>query len=358
MLVPPRVRSVREQHERCQREGAPLQAERRARAETWFGHRGATGAEGEGPFAQKEKVSDARTHLLRMDSIRSRMYRTPPSWVAIGGAILASLLCSCGSSSDTTGAGGHGGAAAGGAGGSAAGGAGSATGAGGGGAGGAASGGAGGGTDAGAGGSGGSGGGAGGSGGAHDGGAGAGGQGGASTFALSSPTLADGAMFPVDATCETTKSSSQMPGLMWTGAPAGTMSFAMVFVDTSLIDMTPPNANGFHSAMWNIPGTVSMLPMGLPAGSPPAGVTGLETVQQKKAPSGMAWLGPCPNFPSTTETRTDNYAFELYALSQASLPANTSSMTIQQIRQAILALPPLGKAVLTGKSNAAAATLK
>jgi phosphatidylethanolamine-binding protein (PEBP) family uncharacterized protein len=175
---------------------------------------------------------------------------------------------------------------------------------------------------------------------------------------LSSPTLPDGALFPVDATCETTMASSQMPGLMWTGAPAGTQSFAMVFVDTSLVDMTPPNTNGFHSAMWNIPGTVTSLPMGLPAGSPPMGVAGLETVQQKKAPSGMAWLGPCPNFPSTTRTRTDNYAFQLYALSQASLPANTSSMTIQQIQQLIEALPPLGKAVLTGKSNAAATMLK
>jgi phosphatidylethanolamine-binding protein (PEBP) family uncharacterized protein len=190
------------------------------------------------------------------------------------------------------------------------------------------------------------------------GGAGAGGAGGASTFALTSPTLADGAMFPVDATCETTKASSQMPGLTWTGAPAGTQSFAMVFVDTSLVTMTPPNANGFHSAMWNIPAAVTSLPEGLPAGSPPMGVAGLETVQQKKASSGMAWLGPCPNFPSTTRTRTDNYAFQLYALSQASLPSNTSGMTIQQIQQLIEALPPLGKAVLTGKSNAAATTLK
>jgi hypothetical protein len=72
----------------------------------------------------------------------------------------------------------------------------------------------------------------------------------------------------------------------------------------------------------------------------------------------MAWLGPCPNFPSTTETRTDNYAFQLYALSQTSLPANTSTMTIQQIQTMIEALPPLGKAVLTGKSNAAGTALK
>ena len=184
------------------------------------------------------------------------------------------------------------------------------------------------------------------------------GQGGATAFTLTSPTLPSGSMFPADATCETTRASSQMPALTWTGVPAGTMSFAMVFVDTTLTGMTPPNVNGFHSAMWDIPASVRMLPQGLPAGSPPVGVAGLETVKQKKAPSGMAWLGPCPNFPSTTRTKTDTYNFQLYALAQASLPANAATMTIQQIQALIEALPPLGKAVLAGTSNAAAATLK
>jgi hypothetical protein len=112
--------------------------------------------------------------------------------------------------------------------------------------------------------------------------------------------------------------------------------------------------------MWNIGANIHELPEGLPAGSPPAGLTGpgLDTIVQKKAPSGMAWLGPCPNFPSTTQTKTDTYAFQLYALSQESLPSNTSAMSIQQIMALIEALPPLGKAVLTGTSNAAAATLK
>ena len=184
------------------------------------------------------------------------------------------------------------------------------------------------------------------------------GQGGAIAFTVTSPTLPSGGIFPVDATCETTKASSQMPALTWTGVPPGTMSFAMVFVDATLTSMTPPNVNGFHSAMWDIPASVRMLPAGLPAGSPPAGVSGLETVKQKKAPSGMAWLGPCPNFPGTIRTRTDTYNFQLYALAQSSLPANTATMTIQQIQAAIEALPPLGKAVLVGTSNAAAATLK
>jgi phosphatidylethanolamine-binding protein (PEBP) family uncharacterized protein len=184
------------------------------------------------------------------------------------------------------------------------------------------------------------------------------GQGGATAFMVTSPTLPSGGMFPVDATCETTRASSQMPALTWTAVPAGTMSFAMVFVDTTLTGMTPPNVNGFHSAMWDIPASVRMLPQGLPAGSPPLGVAGLETVKQKKAPSGMAWLGPCPNFPSTTRTRTDTYNFQLYALAQSSLPANVATMTIQQIQALIEALPPLAKAVLAGTSNAAAATLK
>jgi phosphatidylethanolamine-binding protein (PEBP) family uncharacterized protein len=149
-----------------------------------------------------------------------------------------------------------------------------------------------------------------------------------------------------------------LPPLAWTGAPEGTKSFAMVFVDQTLIGATSPNTNGFHSAMWNIPATVSSLPKGLPAGSPPAGIAGLETVVQKKAPSGNAWLGPCPNFPSTTRTKTDTYQFRLYALNVETLPSNTTSMSIQQIYNYLEALPPLGVAILTGKSNAAATSLK
>lgn len=132
----------------------------------------------------------------------------------------------------------------------------------------------------------------------------------------------------------------------------------MVFIDVTLTGMTPPNVNGFHSAMWDIPATVTTLPMGLPAGSPPAGVAGLESVKQKKAPNGMAYLGPCPNFPSTSKTRTDTYNFRLYALSVESLPANTASMSIQQIYNLLESMQALGVATLAGTSNAAGTSLK
>jgi hypothetical protein len=181
------------------------------------------------------------------------------------------------------------------------------------------------------------------------------GTGGVAAFKLTSNTLADGAMIPVDSTCETTMPASQMPDLHWTGAPAGTKSFAMAFVDVSLI---PANTNGYHSVLWDVSPSVAMLPYGLPAGSPPTGVAGLESVKQKKAPSGAAWLGPCPNFPSTTRTKTDSYEFRLYALGVDTLPANLAGMSVAGLVKAIEALPPLGTAVLSGRSNAAAATLK
>jgi hypothetical protein len=191
-----------------------------------------------------------------------------------------------------------------------------------------------------------------GSGGAGDGAAGSG------SFKLTSTLLPDGAMFPKDSTCETTKAASQMPDLTWTQVPSGTMSFAMVFIDTTLV----PMAQGYHSAIWDIPATLTMLPAGLPAGSPPMNTPGLESVKQKN-PVKAAWLGPCPNFGGTPGmgSKTDNYAFRLYALSQASLglAANTS-MSVQQIQMTIETLKPapLGVAILTGTSNAAGSSLK
>lgn len=179
-----------------------------------------------------------------------------------------------------------------------------------------------------------------------------------SRFQLTSSTLEDGGVFPPSATCESSSASSQLPPLAWSGAPMGTKSYAMVFVDRTLIGATPINTNGFHSAIWDIPATTDSLPEGLPSGSPPAGIVGLETAKQKKAPSGSAYLGPCPNFPNATHVKTDSYEFRLYALDVASLPSNMTSMTVQQIYDYLEALPPLGVAILRATSNAGATTLK
>ena len=173
-----------------------------------------------------------------------------------------------------------------------------------------------------------------------------GGTGGASAFKITSPMLADGAVFPDSATCEATGTRSLLPELNWDGVPAGTMSFALAFVDTTILAGNPSASTGHHSVMWDIPAAVRQVPEGLPAGSPPTGIAALAGSKQKN-PLSAAYLGPCPN-----HTAEDTYNFELYAMSQAMLPANTANMNVVQIRALIMSMNPLGKAVLAGRSNA------
>jgi phosphatidylethanolamine-binding protein (PEBP) family uncharacterized protein len=165
--------------------------------------------------------------------------------------------------------------------------------------------------------------------------------------------LADGAMFPTSATCATT-GTPESPDLEWTGVPSGTMSFALVFVDTTITegDAGIPLAEGYHYVLWDIPGGVTSLPMALPSGDPPMGVSDLAGAMQKGLSNNAQWLGPCPNGTSGT-TRTDSYELQLYAFSTATQSTIQSSQSTEQIIQAIQALPNNGKAVLHGKSNAA-----
>ena len=173
-------------------------------------------------------------------------------------------------------------------------------------------------------------------------------------FKLSSMILADGAMFPAATTCLATTTHSQSPDLEWTGVPTGTMSFALALIDTYVLgDSGLPASEGYHYVMWDIPGSVTSLPMNLPSGSPPMGISDL-TGSMQKNPTGPQYLGPCPN--SGSGSRTDTYELRLYAFSTATQNVMSSQST-QQIIQALEALPNLGVAVLHGTSNAAG-TLK
>ena len=57
------------------------------------------------------------------------------------------------------------------------------------------------------------------------------------------------------------------PNLTWSGAPPGTMSYALVFKDISLLADTSSSAaetdiniqHGYHWAMWDIPATATHL---------------------------------------------------------------------------------------------------
>jgi phosphatidylethanolamine-binding protein (PEBP) family uncharacterized protein len=194
------------------------------------------------------------------------------------------------------------------------------------------------------GGSGGSGGSAAGSGGASGGNGGNGGSGGggSGTFAVTSPDHADGAKFSKEFTCDAmngTFGSGVNPDLKWSGVPAGTMSFAITFIDTKIgEDM----AMGQHWAAWDIPAAAMELPKGTTSFS--GALAGAKQTNK--------YLSPCPS-------GDDTYAFTIYALPMASLAVTgaegtgtANSAGVAKVLAALKTATPLGKAVLTGKSGA------
>jgi phosphatidylethanolamine-binding protein (PEBP) family uncharacterized protein len=183
--------------------------------------------------------------------------------------------------------------------------------------------------------------GSGGRGGAGGGGGGAGGGGGgASGFRLTSPDHTEGAMFAAPYTCDNPMgfSGSILPELNWSGAPSGTMSFAITFIDRTLA--ARGELNGYHWVIWNIPATTMMLP------------EAFKDQTSIGAQENGDFLGPCPNFGGGS-ANTDTYEFTIYALAQASITVSPATGTMA-VRNAEMALEAnnLAKTKLSGTSNA------
>jgi phosphatidylethanolamine-binding protein (PEBP) family uncharacterized protein len=115
------------------------------------------------------------------------------------------------------------------------------------------------------------------------------------------------------------------------------MSYAIVFTDKS---------NGLvHSGIYDIPATITSLPMNVEKVAMPSNVPGAKQVQPystKVAPNGYA--GPCPG--PTEHT----YEFMLYAVGITPLPGITTS---QKGADLVTALQPhdLATTTLTGKAK-------
>jgi Raf kinase inhibitor-like YbhB/YbcL family protein len=168
--------------------------------------------------------------------------------------------------------------------------------------------------------------------------AGGGGSGGSAGFTLTSPDHANGAMFADPYTCaEAGFNGSILPELRWTGAPSGTMSFAITFIDRTL---APANMNGYHWVIWNIPAATMSLP------------EGFKDQATIMAQENRDFLGPCPNFGGGS-AMTDTYEFTIYALAQASITVTpaTGTMAVSNA-ETMLEANNLGKAKLSGTSNA------
>lgn len=117
------------------------------------------------------------------------------------------------------------------------------------------------------------------------------------TFILLSPAFADRAPIPVLHTCDGENSA---PPLGWSGAPPGTMSFALIVDDPDAPDPAAPKRTFVHWVAYDIPPAVSEIAAGgeLPAGSRAGGNDRGEA----------AYTGPCPPI------GRHRYFFKIYAL--------------------------------------------
>ena len=154
---------------------------------------------------------------------------------------------------------------------------------------------------------------------------------------LSSPAFPDGGLIP-DAHAQPGRDAS--PPLVWRGAPDSTKSFLLVVHDgdAAIGDGTD---DLLHWMVWNIPGTATSLPGGMPHGP--------------QRPDGMRQIsvsGPYYRGPAAPATGPEHhYLFELYAL-DITLPQPAVGLPAAVTRAAIMEAirgHVRGKGVLVGR---------
>jgi Raf kinase inhibitor-like YbhB/YbcL family protein len=165
-----------------------------------------------------------------------------------------------------------------------------------------------------------------------------GGSGGGGAFTLTSPNHTEGAMFGDKYTCAAAGfNGSLQPQLDWTAGPAGTMSYAITFIDRTLADQN--NNLGYHWVIYNIPTTVMSLP------------EGFKMASSIGAMANSDYLGPCPNFGGgSAETHT--YEFKIYALDTATITITGTGTAAVKDAETKLEANHLAVATLSGISNA------
>lgn len=151
----------------------------------------------------------------------------------------------------------------------------------------------------------------------------------ASAMELTSPQLKPGAAIAKEQIYKRCGGENIAPQLNWSGAPAGTRSFVLTFVDTSVLP-----SGWSHWMAINIPANVTSLPKG---GALPPGAEGL-----KSNFGDPFYNGPCP----PAGTGVHNYEFTIFALGSAA-PAIVDDSDANELNRALSSLA-LAKASLKG----------
>nr|WP_202798408.1 YbhB/YbcL family Raf kinase inhibitor-like protein [Microbulbifer agarilyticus] len=112
------------------------------------------------------------------------------------------------------------------------------------------------------------------------------------------------------------------PHLAWSGAPAGTRSFAVVMRDVD----APAAIDAWHWVIFNIPAEATELPTG--SGDPKAGLIP-EAVQSRASFGDPGYAGACP----PQGQGAHRYQFRVYALKVEQLALGTEAPAAEVVAQ-------------------------
>lgn len=155
-------------------------------------------------------------------------------------------------------------------------------------------------------------------------------------FTLTSPAFPDGGEIPVKYTSANPSGAVSLP-LQWSNAPAGTVSFVMMFHDPD-VAFQKKAEDILHYMVFNIPGTATSLAEGVPAeANLPDG-----SVQPKNFRGQPGYLGPGAPAPGPHH----HYTWMLYALdAKLTLGADATRADVTNAMNGHI----LGKAVFFGR---------
>ena len=148
------------------------------------------------------------------------------------------------------------------------------------------------------------------------------------TFSIRSTAFADGGDIPSQYTCQ---GSDVSPPLEWAGAPAGTLSFALIVDDPDAPDPAAPKMTWVHWVLYNLPAKAAGLPEAAAATPLPGARNGLNDWKR------TGYGGPCPPI------GRHRYSFKLYALDAmlSDLGTPTKAQLLQAMEGHVLATAEL-----------------
>jgi Raf kinase inhibitor-like YbhB/YbcL family protein len=154
---------------------------------------------------------------------------------------------------------------------------------------------------------------------------------------LTSSAFADGAML----SAKYVQAGDEVsPPLAWSGAPDSTQSFVLIVHDLDAAAGPSGTDDVLHWLVWNIPGTATSLPEGIPHGPLADGARQISV-------SGPYYRGPA----APASGSPHHYVFELYALdTMLDVPAvGASPAATRAAVMAAMAGHVRGKGVLVGR---------